>query len=260
MLLEFIQYLTNPGSKFARQLGYNKELIAINARYKRNKTAWRTHLQNSQNTILQAAELCPTKNHTMILGAGLLYDIPIAQLVRTFQHITLVDIAFSAQAKKVARTNKKIELIEHDLNGLDQNISGLTRDTLSEINACLPQTKQPVDLIISANVLSQLHLAPVHFLEEKLKLREEVLFEFAQQLLQAHIDLLRGQTSRVCLITDYLRFHEIRGNKTCESALLGIELPEPDQSWRWQIAPEGELAKNESMETLVYAYQDFNHQ
>lgn len=258
MLAELFNYLRNPGSLFARELGYSKELIAIDARYKRNRKAWEPHLANSRKAMIDAVESCAIHNAVMILGGGLLFDVPIKQIQKTFKKIYIVDVVFSTRTKKYAQKNAdSITLIEHDLNGLETSLAKIKKNHIPTIHASLPETKVQIDLIISANVLSQLHLAPVYYLEKSHQLDDQALFLFAQNIIKAHIDLLRLQKAQVCLLTDYFRFSYIDQKKECESALLGIELGKPDNKWRWQVAPLGELAKNESMETEVYFYKNF---
>ncbi len=258
MLLEACQYLRNPGSTFARQLGYSKELIAIEARYRRHKHLWDRHLRNSQETIHHACEKCRKQDAVMVLGAGLLYDIPLQFLVDRFQVVYLVDVVFSRQTKKLCRNHDKLQLLEHDLNGLATQWRTMKTGAFPSPAATLPKTNPEPNLVISANVLSQLYLAPVYCLERWQHCSNEKLLAFGQQIIKSHLQLLCRQQARVCLLSDYQRFHQY-ANKTVEQehALLGIELPKPDNTWRWDIAPKGELNNKESMWTRVYAYYDF---
>lgn len=260
MLHELFQYLRNPGNQFARKLGYSKELIAIDARYRRNKKYWQSHLENSKKVIIEACHRCPEKDTVMILGAGLLYDIPLNFLLDTFKTIYLVDVAFSMQAKKLEKKHNSIKLLTHDLNGLENQVLIKSQlNTLPRIRACLPKIKARPDLIVSANVLSQLYLAPIHLLDQKGSFSDEQLTGFAKEIVQSHINLLKQQPGIVCLITDHYRFTiNEANNREQESALLDIQLPEPDYSWPWQLAPKGEISRQQSLETLVYAYTNFN--
>ena len=122
MLSELSQYLLNPGSQFARKLGYTKELIAINARFKRNQKHWQPHLENTKKVIIDAAEQCKHKETVVILGAGLLFDIPLEYLAKTFTHVFLIDIVFAKKTKNTCRQFNNIYLIEHDLNGLEDKL------------------------------------------------------------------------------------------------------------------------------------------
>jgi len=259
MLYEIFQYLRNPGTAYARKLGYSKELIAIEARYKRNKSVWKNHLENSQNAIIEASQNCNKKSAVMILGAGLLYDIPLNFLIENFQKIYLVDLVFANRTQKAASNFDNITLVTHDLNGLEKQLINPKLNTLPKINASLPSTDIKPDLIVSANVLSQLHLAPIHLLDEKNIASDQQLYNYAKALIQAHIDLLKQQSRQVCLITDYIRITTDKNNKEGqESATLDIKLPTPDHHWIWEIAPEGELSEVKSMKSKVYAYVNFN--
>ena len=260
MLLELLQYLTNPGSQFARRLGYSKELIAIEARFKRHKILWKAHLDNTQKFILNTARQCPRHDAIIILGAGLLYDIPIKQLSERFKQVYLVDVIFSRSTQNIARKLGNVKTLVHDLNGFaEQNKAFNQPQAVPEIRASLPATEISPNLIVSANILSQLYLAPVHQLQKHSSLSDAEIYNFGKKLLLGHLALLKNQSAQVCLITDYQRINIDKQNHRQEgSALLDIDLPAPDMEWLWPVAPKGELARNESMETVVYAYANFN--
>lgn len=258
--MEYIQYLRNPGSAFAQKLGYSKELIAIEARYQRNTQQWQTHITNTQQFIQQAGDSCAEKHTAVILGAGLLFDIPLDYLASSFKTVCLIDVVFASYTKNLTRKYSNVHLVEHDLNGLAElSNKHKSISTAPSVNAALPQDLPLPNFIVSANILSQLHLAPVAYLAKHSKLKEVELERFAQKILQSHIELLRNyQDSNICLVTDYLRFTtDKKGEQQQEHALLGLELPAPSKSWHWEFAPRGELRKGLSQSTLVFAYNNF---
>jgi len=259
MLTEYAQYLLNPGNEFAKRMGYSKELIAINSRYKRHKNHWAEHLEKTRSLIIKSCEKLQTRKCVMVIGAGLLLDIPLNYLAKTFERVYLVDVIFSRACKQQCKKFENVHLYEHDVNGFDNFLKKFNGSNFNRItSASLPKTKSKIDLVISANVLSQLHLAPIFYLEKTYDWSEETLNKCAHYFIQSHLNLLKKQKCQVCLISDYLRFNYYKNklNET-ENALLGIELPEPDASWQWPIAPKGEISRHVSMESRVFGYTNF---
>ncbi len=80
MLAEWFRHLTTPCPRPLRDMGYLKELIAMDARHRRCREAWVSHLEACKNVILDAA-LDVTRGvprrKAVVLGSGLLLDIPI---------------------------------------------------------------------------------------------------------------------------------------------------------------------------------------
>ena len=77
MILELLEYLTTDCPRYARRLGYLKEAIAIRARQARLKSAWAPHLENSKDVIREAMDRCGRRRTALVLGSGLLLDIPL---------------------------------------------------------------------------------------------------------------------------------------------------------------------------------------
>ena len=260
MIIEFYKYLTNPATHSAKKLGQLRETIAMEARYKRSKKQWDSHLENTKQLIKAAAEDIAEKSDVIILGSGLLLDIPIEYLAKKFSHVYLIDVVHLKTTKQLCKKYNNVLFIEHDVTGLAEQMVHNPADKIDFQPALkIPKISAKTGLVVSANMLSQIHLSPIFFAEENLDFNEEKLEKLAHDIMSAHLQLLKETSCKVCLITDNKRVYKDRNQNitNAEEVLFNIELPEPDESWYWEIAPIGELDKNLSMTSLVYAYKNF---
>jgi len=267
MIIEIFKYLTNPATASAKKMGQLQETIAMEARYQRAKKQWQSHLENSKEIIKAASLNLDNNSEIIILGSGLLLDIPIDFLSKKFNHIYLIDVVHLKKTRNRVKKYQNVSLIEHDITGVSDTMLlahennepySLNHSPSLKIPALSPDT----GLVISANMLSQLHLAPVYFAEKNFNLDEGQLNILASNIMKSHITLLNNSPCPVCLLTDHNRIYK---NKTGhvisgENVLFDINLPTPDQTWYWEIAPHGELDKKTSMTSFVYAYKNFNRQ
>ena len=262
MIIEFIKYLTNPASRAAKKLGQLQETIALEARYKRSREQWASHLKHSKEIMISASKSISADKDIIVLGSGLLLDIPLDYLSDNFNHVFLLDVVHLKKIKQITEHYKNITLVEQDITGLSDSIFDATKNhpTLTpkpDIPCLTPNT----GLVISANMLSQIHLAPVFYAESKLAYSEQQLEQLAHDIMISHLRLLSTLPCKVCLLTDFVRLYKDKNQNivTTESVLFDIELPKPDKTWYWEIAPRGELDKHFSMTSMVYAYEDYSN-
>lgn len=261
MITELYEYLTNPASQSAKKLGQLKETIAMDARHQRSKKQWESHLIQSKNFITKAASAVSKNKDAIILGSGLLLDIPINFLCAHFNHVYLVDVVHLKKVKKTIQKFNNVSLIEHDVTGLAETLLQSTTVKMAfKQDATIPNYTKNTGFVVSANMLSQIHLAPTDYAKKELTLNEGEVDKLAHAIMQSHIDMLKKTPCKVCLISDYKRFYHDNNKQPQyeEDALINIKLPAPDKQWHWEIAPLGELAPNTSMSSLVYAYGNFS--
>lgn len=262
MLKELLTYATNSCTPFAREMGYLHEIIAIKTRHQRHKAAWQTHLNHCQQIICHAIDICAQRDTAMVLGSGLLLDIPIDYLTKSFQHVFLVDIVHLNAVKKLSKTTSNIHLLVCDLNGLNSTLpnqqSHIAID-LNQFSPQLPYLNLPADFIISCNVLSQLPIMPRNHIERHYFVEEKRIDPWCQRFITNHLNYLKQTHAHICLITDttHIVTDSSSQQTTSVDMLYGIKLPLPDQQWRWQIAPQGELGKQVKLHTNVAAYTNF---
>ncbi|QWR76800.1 hypothetical protein [Candidatus Magnetomonas plexicatena] len=265
MIAEFLTYLTTPAPPYVKRMGYLKEAIAIDARHKRCKSAWSSHLENSKNFIIKSVERCKNFRTVVVLGSGNLLDVPLSQLSEKFEKVILVDIVHLAKTLKIIRKFPNVDTLSCDITGVAEDIFNLTKNrTQAHIELPEPaKTNLPeiqdnrTDLVISLNILSQLTVMPREYILKNDACEDgSTLKRWEYNVLRAHLDALMATKTNVCLITD---FEFIERNHRTQSVnqyytLTGIELPLPEKTWTWNIAPKGEISKDISIERKVAAY------
>jgi len=241
MLAELVEYLLTPCPPSARKLGYLTEAVAIRARHRRCRAAWQSHLENSRAAILEAAQACPGRKCALVLGSGALLDVPAEQLSQVFDRVVLADVVHPLGAHWRVRRLHNVRLTTLDVTG--------TLDALGDgpdIPDCAPlalrdllQRESP-DLIVSANILSQLPLLPLRRLEATGLHAQPELEAFASRLMEEHVRLLQDGPGTACLIAD-IRWH---GTSGIENPLRSVALPPPVRTWTWNVAPRPEISRD----------------
>ncbi|HEX9466489.1 MAG TPA: hypothetical protein VGB82_28160 [Alphaproteobacteria bacterium] len=245
MILEFLEWLATPCPADLRKLGYRTELIAIGARHRRCRAAWADHLARSRRAIETAINRAAARRTAIVLGSGRLLDVPLARLAKTFQRVVLVDAVHSLPARLQAMRHPNVDLCAADVTGVLAELRRLKPgDGLPPARSFAPIHAADVDLVVSLNLLSQLGVLPVEWIERRLGPGAETKAEaFAAALTRAHLDDLGRCRATVCLIADVEWRHvgpngEIRERA---SSIHGVAPPTPAEDWIWPIAPAPEI-------------------
>lgn len=256
MIREWLTYLTTPCPQPYRRMGFLRECVGIESRYRRNRDAWAPHLERSRNLILAAAERCETRDTVLVFGAGLLHDVPLSALLGRFDRIILADLLFMGPARRAARSNPRLELVTLDVTA---SLGALAdgRKEISEPTAYLDDPS--ISLVVSANVLSQLSIVPNECLEDRFGQTEEASEGLGRKLVRAHLDYLASFACPAALITDEARIVRDRAGAEMAtvSALHDVPLPEGGESWNWDICPLGEIDREHSVTHRVRGYSAF---
>ena len=246
MLAELITSLITPCPAHVRGLGYLHEAIAIRGRYRRCQAAWRGHLEQSSDFVLSCAERCGDRRQVVVLGAGLLLDIPLAALAGIFAQVTLVDIVFLPEVRRRVKPFSNVALVEQDLTKVAATLYRQVKKGLGELPPPAPEIAaliERADLVVSANILSQLAAVPLAYVRKHWPgLADEQAEAWGRQILEAHIEALQATPGAVCLIADYAFEERDRQGELVngDSTVFDLALPRPGVSWRWEIAPPGE--------------------
>ncbi|MCC7259950.1 MAG: hypothetical protein IT567_02840 [Alphaproteobacteria bacterium] len=253
MLLEWLSSLTTlcPLAE-ARRLGYLHEAIAIPARYRRCREAWKPHLEQSQQAIRDAIARCEHKRTALVIGSGALLDIPLRELSEAFGEVMLVDIAHPRAALREIRKYTNVTAQYIDITEIAREIC------VAKKGRALPLSRpryaldrRDIDLVVSANLLSQLPLLPERYLRKR-GFEEAAIHGCCRQILSAHLEYLEGFDARLCLITDTEhRIYEGDRLREREDRLYGLTLPAPASQWRWHIAPAGEIDRSDHYTEVV---------
>ncbi|NQV84682.1 MAG: hypothetical protein HQ494_12785, partial [Rhodospirillales bacterium] len=156
MLAEWLTHLTTPCPEPYRELGYLRELIAIKYRYQRCKAAWAPHLANCKALISEEVHKAFTNKSAVVLGSGLLLDIPIDKLATHFETVYLVDICHLRETRNKTRAYPNVRFIEADICGVLASLMDWKRG--SELTNPLPYLEllNDANYVVSANLLAQL--------------------------------------------------------------------------------------------------------
>lgn len=222
---------TPPG--FRRHLA---EAVGLWGRGRRQAKAWVPHISQARGIIDTAIDDMARRGSVAVLGSGPLFDVPLESLARTFREVHLVDRAHLWTIRGRIERYPNVRLHWRDLSAATQP------DPLALVSE-IPD----LDWVISANLLSQLaHAAPPGT---------------ERSVIDAHLEALASLPCRATLITDLnYRLVDNAGEVTEEGDLMyGRDLPEPDASWKWEVAPFGEEAADTRRVHRVAAWLDWRH-
>ncbi|MBI1206795.1 MAG: hypothetical protein GC191_05845 [Azospirillum sp.] len=261
MLPELLLTLTTPCPNWARRFGYLEQAVRFWARQRRCALTWQPHLANCRTLILEAAALCPRRGRAVVLGSGLLIELPLAELAAQFDEVLLVDAVHLVGVRRTAARYPSVRLATLDLAGVFDRPDGPAFGLDG-----LPPPEPPVlpggrcDLAISANLLSQLPFLPCEALERRLGPgRDADLEAFARGLILAHLAWLKRLADVTCLYTDTVS--TVCSADTVvetEDQLYGVALPPPDRRWHWQIAPHPEEFPDLDRQNRMAGYRRFS--
>jgi hypothetical protein len=165
MLLDLITHLTTSCSPFVRRLGYLDEAISMRRRSRRNRTAWRPHIDNTRRFILAVAEKVQNTSKVVVLGSGLLLDVPLAELSKMFREVVLMDIVCLPEVRRQIREYGKVSFIEHDVTNIAEHLYANRQQGIPELPKVVPASSEfnkDAGLVISLNILSQLWVVTRH--------------------------------------------------------------------------------------------------
>ena len=261
----WLDYLAIPVPRHVRQMGYVRELRALRARRSRCRDAWRSHLAHTEEVILDAAARCERRRSALVVGSGLLFDVPLGELSRQFGRVVLVDIVHAWSVHREACRFPNVQLVPLDVTGVVERCHALAR---RQSPAPLPQ--RPVecfvgerfDLVASVNVLSQLPVVPNGYLSRRIRSPTEAeTTEFSRALVVNHLDWLCGFPGIACLVTDLERLHlGDRAVVSREESLWGVTLPAGARDWMWDLAPRPEMFFHLDVRHRVGGYASFPKQ
>ena len=265
MIFEFLEYLTTDCPRYARRLGYLKEAIAIRARQGRLGAAWEPHLENSKEVIREAMERCDRRRTALVLGSGLLLDIPLDSLAGTFETVRLVDVVHLRPARRQASAYPNVVLETQDVSGMAADFQQRYREGWRGHPVPAPTAfldDSQIDLLVSANLMAQLPIFPAAMLVRRGALDGDAFDRFCRAVMQAHLDYLRSFDAPACLITETRREALDRAGNSVQAhdALYGIRLPKGGREWDWDLAPLGEVSRDHALRNRVAGFCDISAQ
>jgi hypothetical protein len=268
MIVELLRHLFTPCPRPLKRLGVLHDLIALDHRARRQAVAWVAHRQACMQAITQMAEATQTTDpdrpqggRVVVIGSGLLLEIPLATLAERFAEVVLIDLCHLPTVKRQARAYPGVRLLTHDATGmLDRLESSLASGQLPAPDVFFPQA-EGADLVISANCLSQLAGIPLAVADARGGIRPDHCVAWERLIITSHLDALNAlatQGVRVGLLCDLRRHHIALGDGAViddRDLLAGIPLPplRDSREWWWDLAPAPEESRRWSVRHRMIA-------
>jgi hypothetical protein len=215
MILEALNFVTSLLTSARRDPKEINASVRLWARARRCAREWAPHETNCKDFVQSRM---PTRGRVaVVLGSGLLRDVPIGALSKAFDEVRLYDLQHLASVRlwALAKGFRNLHFLHRDLStGL-----GFLADD--------PR----IDLVISANLLSQIGIA------------SERAGQNTAVVLARHVAELAAAPGQKLLLTDVSFGLVLKSGMVVERTDLmhGVTLPAPDASWPWTVAPIGEL-------------------
>ncbi len=242
MLVEWLTSLVTPCDPAVRRLGYLRELIAIQARHRRCAPAWAAHIAACRHFIDQRA---PGGDLAVVVGAGLCLDVPLDLLVARYRRVVRFDLCFLGRRVGV-------EQRVFDVTG---GVQTWARDPQADPRAALTDPGWPADLpspdlVLSANLLTQLHLFPEQWLRP-----HHPGVDLAEACTRLHLGWLARRPGVRLLIADREeQVIDAAGRLVYRMPTTARLLPPPRESWTWDLAPRGEHDPDHALRRQVGAW------
>jgi hypothetical protein len=234
MIFEVLNYAATWPLASAAHRPFIRSSVNLWARANRCRSAWAEHEGRTKAAILAAAETCRQRRTVVVLGSGLLRDVPVSELSRLFDTVVLVDLVHlaSVRAWVAMKGLKNVRLIERDLSGLDALLAGEVLQPLSFLRQ-VPY----LDLVVSANLLSQIGIGASRRLGA-----QAAEAEMLRQIITAHVEGLAQVAAETCLVTDvsYTVIDREDARHETVDLMHGVDPGPARESWDWPVIPFGE--------------------
>lgn len=240
-----------------RRLGLAGDGVRLWARRARCRREWAGHEAQCHAIVRKAVEGLPQRRNVLVLGSGLVRDVPVEELSAAFGEVVLADAVHLPVTRLRLARHRNLRFVTVDLAGVARWLAG---DAPAREDALAPFRADPdIDLVISANLLSQLPLAPESWAEDHPTRTPMPAAELARAIIGWHLADLARLSSRVCLLTDTRqRELDAEGRTIAEDDLLhSAALPPPDATWDWTVAPARETGDGTTLVHRVHGYADF---
>jgi len=257
VLAELALRALTPAAPLARRFGLLREGIALWSRGQRQRKAWEPHQARCRAIIAEIAASLPRRRKVVVLGSGPARDIPLDMLCTDFEEIVLVDIVHLPLLRLKLWRQAKVSLVSRDLTGAMAWLAGEAegrQDPLADL-----ATDDGVDLVISANLLSQLAWPVADWLEENPVRAASLPDNLPARCISWHLDDFACFRAHVCLISDVEMVERDRAGAIYDrlDLMYGVELPKEDESWLWPVAPFGEAEREREYVHRVCAWRRF---
>jgi hypothetical protein len=254
MILEALQYTATLPVTPKPFRPFIRSSVNLWARAGRCAKDWAAHEAQCQTFVRDTVSGMKERRTVVVLGSGLLRDVPMAFLAKNFDTVVLVDLVHQASVRVwlSAKRIGNVRLISRDLSGFADALAGRGTEPLSFLRQ-VPY----LDLVISANILSQIGVGATRQLDAE---KNGDATEVVPKLIAAHLNGLAGLPCTVALLTDTrYRVSDRTGHVREDSDLLhGITPPPAAAQWSWPVAPFGEESRDYQVVHDVIATSAFS--
>ncbi len=226
-----------------RKMGYFDDQSGITRRYQREREHWEPHLQHTRQFVLDAMQ-GKKRTSAAILGSGWLLDVPLDELSKYFEKVSLFDVRHPAAVSKQLQPMSNVELRVCDISCFAHTTYQYAKQYRYRKNRPPISTIQPYagfdlsgyDFVFSCNVLNQLDILLVDYLARFFALSDEETMGFRKNVQQQHINLL--PTNRSCMVADYDEILYASDGKelSCRTSVYHPIVQRPDaKRWIWEF-------------------------
>ena len=249
--------------KLSKIFGLNKDREGLITRYFNEQKNWESHIQQTKQFILKAAEN-KKKGLGVILGSGWWLDLPYHELSSIFERLIFIDITHPNQIIHKAKKFPNIELVEADISGALLPLYEMFKQKKQDLDITklnienklgIPNDIQ-ADFVVSLNLLNQLSFFSKNYLNKKKLVSNDKINEIVKLIEQTHINNL--PINKSCLITDYYQYeYDQEGILLNESKRLSVELPinSSREEWVWDFDLSGNFINNRKVKFKCAALQ-----
>ncbi len=191
------------------RFGYPANQMGIMQRYLREEGGWEYHLERTRSAIIKEVEAAKPQS-IVVLGSGWLLDVPLTNMLATGASVTLVDLAHPRRIRHKLNGNPHVTIVDYDITacGLDAAWGYGGRGECHEFSNLIYKLRNPLhsyalssDLIVSVNLLSQLHFHITDYLTRRNRILPWQVPIVARAIQEAHIEWLPKGKS--LLISDF---------------------------------------------------------
>ncbi len=254
MITEFLKYIQSSKTKESIAFGHTYESISLESKEKRLHPFWASHLKNCHDIITTFTEQNLSKpGKILILGSGPTHEIPMKKLISLGHQLTLVDAHHPTSVLKKFQFNEKVNFVTHDLTECENYI--LEKKYYSPIKP-VKFLKENFDLVISANVQSQLSLHIKKYFEQNLSklYTEKRLEEIAEEIESNHFEYLHKFDCPVLFYNDSeTLFYDKNGNLLHTEIKVTLQREKAHSEWIWNLAPIPEYDKEIALKMKIKA-------
>jgi hypothetical protein len=223
-------------------MGFLRELLNIRTSYEWWKSAWDRHLEQTRAFIRAATAACSQRRKALILGSGLLLDVPLEELCRSFREVILVDLLHPFSTRRRIRRFANARPVDLDITRVIEPTYRVARAAGSELPRAQPDyllDDPEVDLVASVNLLSQLPCLPAKYLRGLGVHTPAAIDSFARDIIRAHLAYLQKFRAIIALIADVEAITLSAEGAVVKkvSTIYDETLPWPGDEWIWRLIP-----------------------